>query len=86
MKAYVGERDAQMIIDKFKFKHESRESFYYAYDVDAEGLFNKIFWPDSTARRNYGLYGDAVSFDATFDTNMYVLYFIFNVLHVTFTF
>lgn len=70
LKAYVGERDAQMIIDKFKVKQESCEAFYYAYDVDAEGHLTKLFWSDSIARRNYELYGDAVLFDATFDTNM----------------
>lgn len=70
MKAYVGERDAQMIIEKFKLKHESCESFYYAYDVNSEGHLTKLFWSDSIARRNYELYGDVVSFDATFDTNI----------------
>ncbi|KAK1361019.1 hypothetical protein POM88_045493 [Heracleum sosnowskyi] len=71
LKAYVGERDAQMIVDKFKVKHGSCECSYYAYDVDAEGHLTKLFWADSIARRNYELYGDVVSFDATFDTNMY---------------
>ncbi|KAK1359525.1 hypothetical protein POM88_043999 [Heracleum sosnowskyi] len=75
LKAYVGERDAQMIINKFKAKHASCESFYYAYDVDSEDHLTKLFWADAIARRNYELYGDAVSFDATFDTNMYNMVF-----------
>ncbi|KAK1396742.1 hypothetical protein POM88_006605 [Heracleum sosnowskyi] len=75
LKAYVGERDAQMIINKFKAKHASCESFYYAYDVDSEDHLTKLFWADAVARRNYELYGDAVSFDATFDTNMYNMVF-----------
>lgn len=74
-KAYVGERDAQMIIDKFKSKHDSCESFYYAYDVDSEGHLTKLFWADTVARKNYEIYGDAVSFDATFNTNMYNMVF-----------
>lgn len=73
LKEYVGERDAQMIIEKFRVKQESSESFYYAYDVDSEGHLTKLFWADSIARRNYELYGDAVSFDATFDTNKYAV-------------
>ncbi|KAK1390077.1 hypothetical protein POM88_018255 [Heracleum sosnowskyi] len=75
LKAYVGERDAQMIINKFKAKHVSCESFYYAYDVDSEDHLTKLFWADVVARRNYELYGDVVSFDATFDTNMYNMVF-----------
>ncbi|KAK1391937.1 hypothetical protein POM88_010993 [Heracleum sosnowskyi] len=75
LKAYVGERDAQMIINKFKAKHASCESFYYVYDVDSEDHLTKLFWADAVARRNYELYDDAVSFDATFDTNMYNMVF-----------
>ncbi|KAK1378190.1 hypothetical protein POM88_024934 [Heracleum sosnowskyi] len=70
LKAYVGERDAQMIINKFKAKHASCESFYYAYDVYSEDHLTKLFWANAVARRNYELYGDAVSFNATFDTNI----------------
>lgn len=76
LKEYVGDRDAQMIIEKFKVKKESCESFYYAYDIDSEGHLTKLFWADSVARRNFELYGDAVSFDATFDTNKYVSFLL----------
>ncbi|KAK1387882.1 hypothetical protein POM88_016060 [Heracleum sosnowskyi] len=75
LKAYVGERDTQMIINKFKAKHDSCESFYYAYDVDSEDHLTKLFCADTVARRNYELYGDVVSFDATFNTNMYNMVF-----------
>ncbi|KAK1382115.1 hypothetical protein POM88_019850 [Heracleum sosnowskyi] len=75
LKEYVGERDAQMIIEKFNAKKESCESFYFAYELDQEGHLTKLFWADSVARRNYELYGDAVSFDATFDTNKYNMVF-----------
>ncbi|KAK1359678.1 hypothetical protein POM88_044152 [Heracleum sosnowskyi] len=60
LRAYVDERDTQMIIDKFKVKHESCESFYRAHDVDAEGHLTKLFWADSIARMNHELYGDAI--------------------------
>ncbi|KAK1398645.1 hypothetical protein POM88_008508 [Heracleum sosnowskyi] len=75
LKVYVGERDAQMIINKFKAKRDSCESFYYAYDVDSEDHLTKLFCADTVARRNYELYGDVVSFDATFNTNMYNMVF-----------
>lgn len=71
LKLFIGDNDAQMMIDKFKIIQESSKGFYYAYDVDANGHLNKLFWADSIGRRNFELYGDAVSFDATFDTNRY---------------
>ncbi|KAK1378786.1 hypothetical protein POM88_025530 [Heracleum sosnowskyi] len=75
LKLYVGERDGQMMIDKFKVMQETCKSFYYAYDVDSDGHLTKLFWADAVGRRNFELYGDAVSFDATFDTNKYNMIF-----------
>ncbi|XP_074351719.1 protein FAR1-RELATED SEQUENCE 5-like [Apium graveolens] len=75
LKCYVGEADAQMLLDKFKVLHETCESFYYAYDVDSEGHLTTLFWADATGRRNYEIYGDDVSFDATFNTNRYNMIF-----------
>ncbi|KAK1359718.1 hypothetical protein POM88_044192 [Heracleum sosnowskyi] len=69
LKAFVGVADAQMIIDKFKVKQETDPCFFNDVDVDPDGNLTKLFWADSTARRNYKLYGDAVSFDPTFNTN-----------------
>lgn len=57
------------MIDKFKFMQESSKGFYYAFDVDSAGYLTKLFWADAVGRRNFELYGDAVSFDAIFDTN-----------------
>lgn len=69
LRAFVGERDSQMLLDKFKVMQETSESFYFAYDVDSAGHLLKLFWADPIGRRNFEVYGDAVSFDATFDTN-----------------
>ncbi|XP_074358106.1 protein FAR1-RELATED SEQUENCE 5-like [Apium graveolens] len=35
----------------------------------------KLFWVDAIGRRNFELYGDAILFDATFDTNKYNMIF-----------
>ncbi|KAK1396112.1 hypothetical protein POM88_005975 [Heracleum sosnowskyi] len=75
LKCYVGERDGQMMIEKFKVMQETSASFYYAYDVDPAGHLMKLFWADAIGRRNFEIYGDVVSFDATFDTNKYNLIF-----------
>ncbi|KAK1368572.1 hypothetical protein POM88_034664 [Heracleum sosnowskyi] len=71
LKCYVGERDGQMMIEKFKVMQETSASFYYAYDVDPAGHLMKLFWADAIGRRNFEIYGDAVSFDATFETNKF---------------
>ncbi|XP_074356123.1 protein FAR-RED IMPAIRED RESPONSE 1-like [Apium graveolens] len=69
VKSFVDERDGQMIIDKFKVILETSESFYFSYEVDSDGHLAKLFWGNAIGRRNFELFCDAVSFDATFDTN-----------------
>ncbi|KAK1353753.1 hypothetical protein POM88_052118 [Heracleum sosnowskyi] len=75
LKTFIGVVDAQMIIEKLKVKQETDPGFFYAHDVDPAGNITKLFWADSTARRNYELYGDVVSFDPTFNTNKYNMVF-----------
>ena len=69
LKQYVGESDGQMIIDNFKVMQETSKSFYFSYELDVDGHLSMLFWADATGRRNFEIFGDAVSFDATFDTN-----------------
>ncbi|XP_074327584.1 protein FAR1-RELATED SEQUENCE 5-like [Apium graveolens] len=75
LKLFIGNKDAQMMIDNFKHIHDKSKSFYYAYDVDSDGRLTKLFWADSIGRRNFESYGNAISFDAIFDTNRYNLIF-----------
>nr|XP_017225249.1 PREDICTED: protein FAR1-RELATED SEQUENCE 5-like [Daucus carota subsp. sativus] len=75
LKCYIGEGDGQMLIEKFKVLQEGSSSFYYAYELDETGHLTKLFWADAICRRNFEVYGDAVSFDATFDTNKYNMIF-----------
>ncbi|KAL8108914.1 hypothetical protein AgCh_025130 [Apium graveolens] len=57
------------------YANEKSKAFYCAYDVDSDGRLTKLFWVDSIGRRNFELYGDTISFHATFDTNRYNLIF-----------
>ncbi|WOH00382.1 hypothetical protein DCAR_0519741 [Daucus carota subsp. sativus] len=68
---FVGERDGQMLIDEFRIMQETSKSFYFAHEVDAEGHLTMLFWADAVGRRNFEIYGDAVSFD----TNKYNMIF-----------
>ncbi|KAI3516482.1 hypothetical protein L1887_15399 [Cichorium endivia] len=44
----------------------------YALEAGVEGnQLDAMFWADESAKYNYDVFGDVVSFDATFDTNRY---------------
>ncbi|CAH9124610.1 unnamed protein product [Cuscuta epithymum] len=75
LKAYVSGVDAQMLVDKLFRKRETCSEFFFAYDVDASDQLTRIFWADPVCRKNYALFGDVVSFDATFETNRYNMVF-----------
>ncbi|XP_074298643.1 protein FAR1-RELATED SEQUENCE 5-like [Silene latifolia] len=51
------------------------EGFYFDYDVDSDGSLSRAISADGTARKNYSLFGDAVSFNPTYSTNKYSLVF-----------
>ncbi|XP_074310335.1 protein FAR1-RELATED SEQUENCE 5-like [Silene latifolia] len=53
----------------------NRTGFFFDYDVDSDGSLSKAIWADGIARRNYSVFGDAVSFDPTYSTNKYDMAF-----------
>lgn len=69
MKAFVDGVDAQMVLDKLRKKKELCSAYTFDYEVDAEDKLTRLFWCDPISRRNYYLFGDVVSFDATYSTN-----------------
>ncbi|RAL45828.1 hypothetical protein DM860_009692 [Cuscuta australis] len=69
LKAYVAGGDAQMIIDKMFRRQETCPTFRFAYDVDETDQLTRLFWCDPVARKNRALFGDVLSFDATYETN-----------------
>ncbi|XP_074297242.1 protein FAR1-RELATED SEQUENCE 5-like [Silene latifolia] len=75
VKCFIGGKDAQMVIDRFKEISETSKGFYFAYYTDESQILSRIFWCDSQSRQNYSLFGDAVSFDATYGTNKYNMMF-----------
>ncbi|XP_074277261.1 protein FAR1-RELATED SEQUENCE 5-like [Silene latifolia] len=75
IKCYIGEKDADMILDYLKALSESQDGFYYAYQVDEDNCLAKIFWADAQARMNYSLFGDTITFDPTYGTNKYHMAF-----------
>ncbi|KAH9617328.1 hypothetical protein KSS87_005584, partial [Heliosperma pusillum] len=75
IKCFIGQQDAQMFINQLQQLSETREGFYYAFDVDADQCLCRVFWADAEARRNYSLYGEVVTFDPTYSTNRYNMIF-----------
>ncbi|XP_074282856.1 protein FAR1-RELATED SEQUENCE 5-like [Silene latifolia] len=75
IKCFIGLKDAQMFVDQLETLHQTQEGFYYAYDIDQNKCLFRVFWADAAARRNYALYGEAVTFDPTYSTNKYDMIF-----------
>nr|XP_017228897.1 PREDICTED: protein FAR1-RELATED SEQUENCE 5-like [Daucus carota subsp. sativus] len=77
LKNIIGNADAQVILNKFQsLKDSSNGRFYYEHDVDESGKLTKLFWADCVGRRNYDVFGDVISVDATFSTNKYNMVFV----------
>ncbi|XP_074266675.1 protein FAR1-RELATED SEQUENCE 5-like [Silene latifolia] len=75
IKCYIGERDADLFLDRLEKLKATQPQFYFAYDVDASNFLTKVIWADSTSIRNYSFFRDDVSFDPTYDTNKYDMVF-----------
>ncbi|XP_074265595.1 protein FAR-RED IMPAIRED RESPONSE 1-like [Silene latifolia] len=75
VKCFIHERDGQLFVDHFKEMTETRIGFYFDYDLNDDGSLRRAIWADDTARDNYKIFGDAVSFDPTYSTNKYSMVF-----------
>ncbi|XP_019160066.1 PREDICTED: protein FAR1-RELATED SEQUENCE 5-like [Ipomoea nil] len=76
LQSYVADKDREMIIAKFKQKHDVCENFFFDYYLDEGNHLARLFWADHTGRQNFLSFGDVISFDATYGTNRYSLVFI----------
>ncbi|XP_019166946.1 PREDICTED: protein FAR1-RELATED SEQUENCE 5-like [Ipomoea nil] len=76
VQSYVDVADGEMIIATFKAKREACSDFFFEYDLDEEHRVSRLFWADPLSRRKFSCYGDNISFDATYGTNMYSMVFV----------
>ncbi|GJY68879.1 hypothetical protein Tco_0471861 [Tanacetum coccineum] len=65
---FIGESDAQMLINKMENRKNYVPKFTFEYKVDNSELV-AMFWADEVAKCNYKEFGDIVSFDSTFNSN-----------------
>ncbi|KAK1415134.1 hypothetical protein QVD17_30906 [Tagetes erecta] len=72
---FVGENDAQYLVNKMKERIQHSKDFTFNYRTENTELVS-FFWADEIAKCNYKEFGDIVSFDATYDTNKYKMSFV----------
>ena len=67
---FIGNRDAQMVVEKLLSRQEFFSDFSVEYKQDKnDKTLIGLFWADAQAKLNYAAFGDVVSFDATFRSN-----------------
>ncbi|XP_019159474.1 PREDICTED: protein FAR1-RELATED SEQUENCE 5-like [Ipomoea nil] len=76
MLEFMREGDAQMVISKYLAKKADDKNMFFEYEMNEQDNLARLFWADGVARKNYGAFGDVVSFDATYQTNRYKLVFV----------
>nr|GFB40174.1 hypothetical protein [Tanacetum cinerariifolium] len=72
---YIHYRDAHMIVDKMINRQLHVPEFSFENHVLHDELVS-MFRADDTMKCNYAVFGDVVSFDATFRTNKYDFVFV----------
>jgi hypothetical protein len=65
-----------MFVGQLERKKEVNPAFFYDFMVNEEGRLIRVFWADATCRKNYSLFGDVLSVDATYTTNQYDMKFV----------
>lgn len=76
LKRYIYDADGQMFVEMFPRKKENYPSFFFDFDVDESKSLCLALWADGTCGRNYVVFSDTISIDATYSTNKYNLVFV----------
>ncbi|KAG6624339.1 hypothetical protein CIPAW_16G019500 [Carya illinoinensis] len=70
------EGDAQRLYAYFLERQCKEPGFVYSMQVDENGCMGSCFWADARSRSAYQYFGDVVTFDATYLTNVYKMPFV----------
>ncbi|XP_074316111.1 protein FAR1-RELATED SEQUENCE 5-like [Silene latifolia] len=71
IKTYIGNFDAQMFVENLIGRKDTCSSFYFDFIVDENKCLAGVFWADPICIKNYMLFGEVLSTDATYGTNKY---------------
>ncbi|KAF5763730.1 putative transcription factor interactor and regulator CCHC(Zn) family [Helianthus annuus] len=74
--SYIGEYDADMVINRMTDKKQYLADYSFEYSVDDGKRLTGLFWANGLCKLNYMEFGDVISFDATFKTNRYKMVFV----------
>ncbi|XP_076917919.1 protein FAR1-RELATED SEQUENCE 5-like [Bidens hawaiensis] len=78
---YEDKYDAEMVAQRISGKKNCCDGYSFEYTVNTNGELDRLFWADNISKKNYLAFGDIISFDATFKTNL----FRYNMVFVQFT-
>ncbi|KAF5468831.1 hypothetical protein F2P56_012948 [Juglans regia] len=70
------EGDAQRLYSYFLDRQNKEPGFVFSMQVDNDGCMGSCFWTDARSRAAYQYFGDVVTFDATYLTNIYKMPFV----------
>ncbi|XP_076960279.1 protein FAR1-RELATED SEQUENCE 5-like [Bidens hawaiensis] len=73
---YIGDYDAEMAVQRLMAKKDYCPNFSSDYFTSPDGALKGSFWVDERAKKNFYVFGDVVSLDATYRHNKYNLVFI----------
>ncbi|XP_074290430.1 protein FAR1-RELATED SEQUENCE 5-like [Silene latifolia] len=76
IKTYIGNFDVQMFVENLIGKKDTCNSFYFDFIVDENKCLAGVFWADPICIKNYMLFGEVLSADATYGTNKYDMVFV----------
>ena len=68
--------DLNKLLQFFRECKKNNEHFYWDVDADPKtGVLKNIFWSHARQRAEYRDFGDVITFDTTYKTNMYEMPF-----------
>ncbi|KAJ0906809.1 putative Zinc finger, SWIM-type, MULE transposase domain, FHY3/FAR1 family [Helianthus annuus] len=73
---FIREFDVDMAVQRLMKKKLYLPNFSCEFYCDEKGALAGLFWADEEMKLNYEVFGDVMSFDATFRTNRYDLVFV----------
>jgi len=76
LRTKIKDADAQMFVAQLERKKEVNPAFFYEFMVDEQRRLVRVFWADAICRKNYSVFGDVISVDATYTTNQYNMKFV----------
>ncbi|XP_022003127.1 protein FAR1-RELATED SEQUENCE 5-like [Helianthus annuus] len=72
---FIGEYGAEMVMRHLDEK-QFQPNFSYDFFTHEENHLKALFWFDDQCKCNYHVFGDVVSFDATYRSNKYCMVFV----------